>query len=75
MSEITRLLRIGEVERRTGLSRTTIWRRRRKGRFPDPVALGNGLLGWHENEITNWIEARPRVSLSTPTALGQAAAA
>ena len=64
MSEITRLLRIGEVKRRTGLSETTIWRRRREGRFPQPVDLGNGFLGWYEHEIQKWVEDRPRVSIT-----------
>ncbi len=72
MSEITRLLRISEVEHRTGLSRTTIWRRRRAGLFPNPVAIGNALLGWYEHEIQEWIEARPRVSIAAAGALDQA---
>ena len=72
MRKITRLLRMREVKRRTGLSPTTIWRRRREGSFPDPVNLGNGLLGWYEDEIEAWIKARPRVSTAAPHALGQA---
>ena len=69
MSEITRLLRLREVKRRTGLSDTTIWRRRRAGSFPDPVDLGNGLLGWYEDEIQKWIEDRPRVSIAAAACL------
>ena len=69
------MLRPREAAERTGLSRTTIWRRRRAGKFPDPVDLGNGLLGWYEDEIAAWIEARPRVAIAAPNAAAQEAAA
>jgi len=34
-----RLIRFPEVKRRTGLSKTTIWREMRKGKFPKSLAL------------------------------------
>lgn len=58
---MSRLLRIEEVKERTGLSRTTIWRRERSGEFPTRVRLGDNTVAWHENEVEDWIESRPRV--------------
>jgi prophage regulatory protein len=57
-----RFLRIGDVVQRTGLSRTTIWRREREGRFPPRRSLGGGAVGWLEVEVDRWIEARPAMS-------------
>jgi prophage regulatory protein len=59
-----RILRIGEVQRRTGLSRTTLWRRERNGRFPARRDLGGGMVGWLEREVEEWIEGRPSLGVS-----------
>ena len=61
---MNKILRFAEVRSRTGLSRATVYRRVRRGTFPIPLDLGNGQghhqLGWIEQEISDWIEARPR---------------
>jgi prophage regulatory protein len=54
-----RLLRIAEVSRMTGLERTSIWRRRRAGGFPEPVALGTTTCAWRLSEVLAWITSRP----------------
>jgi prophage regulatory protein len=54
------MLRQPEVLRRTGLSRTTIWRKIRAGDFPAPRQLGSNSIGWPESEITEWLEGCPR---------------
>lgn len=54
------MLRYPEVERRTGLSRVTIWRRIRAGTFPAPRELGSNSVGWPASEIEKWRESRPR---------------
>jgi len=54
------ILRTAEVARLTGLSRTTLWRLERSGEFPSRVRLGQNSVGWREDEIARWIEARPR---------------
>jgi len=46
-----RFLRLPEVMKRTGLSRSTIYVRLAEGRFPRPVALGGRAVGWIEAEI------------------------
>lgn len=41
------------------LSRTTIWRMERDGRFPKRVRLG-ARCGWKEDEVLAWLASRPR---------------
>ena len=54
----TRILRLPEVMARTGLSRTTIYRRRLAGRFPQAVPLGTRTVGWVESELEAWLRER-----------------
>ena len=54
------ILRTADVVRRTGLSRTTLWRLERKGDFPTRVHRGLNSVGWRVEEIDAWIDRRPR---------------
>ncbi len=51
----TRLLRISEVQARTGLGRSTIYRWAAEGRFPRPVRLGGRVARWVEAEVDEWL--------------------
>ena len=53
-----RIIRRPAVEHKTGLSRSTIYAEMAAGKFPKPVPLGPGSVGWLENEIEAWIEER-----------------
>lgn len=53
-----RFLRRVEVQNRTGLSRSSIYRGVQECTFPKPVRLGSRMVGWVESEIQAWIEAR-----------------
>jgi prophage regulatory protein len=54
------LLTCQEVMHLTGIrSRTTIWRRIQKGRFPSPVDLRAGRIRWRAADIAAWISALP----------------
>ena len=53
-----RILRLPEVQRRTGLSRSTIYVRLDRGLFPKPVSLGARAVGWIESEVDEWIRER-----------------
>jgi prophage regulatory protein len=53
-----RFLRLTEVMRRTGLSRTTIWREQREDRFPQSHQLTPNTIGFLESDIDEWIDAR-----------------
>lgn len=49
------ILRLPEVEKRTGLRRASIYRRAAAGTFPKPVRLGPNSTGWLESEIDGFI--------------------
>lgn len=53
---MAKILRGREVTERTGLSRTSLWRREKQHAFPHRVALGPNSVGWFEDEIDAWIE-------------------
>ena len=52
------IIRRDEVERRTGLSRSTIYHLMDINEFPRPVRIGNAAVGWVESEITAYIADR-----------------
>jgi prophage regulatory protein len=49
-----RFLRMPDVVRETGLSRSTIWRREREGSFPKRVPLSANATGWWSEDIDRW---------------------
>ena len=55
---VRRFLRRPEVEMVTGLPRSTIYDRMSEGTFPKPVKLGPKAVGWLEDEIAAWVEAK-----------------
>ncbi len=61
-----RLLRRAQVEERTGLARSTIYRWMRRGEFPEPVRLGRSAVRWRESTITRWLDAQPDATGRTP---------
>lgn len=50
-----RLVRLPEVKRLTGLSRSTIYRRMEQGRFPCNVPMSGSIAAWREKEIGEWL--------------------
>ena len=53
-----RIIRFHQVQARTGLSRSTIYRRLAGGSFPKPLSLGARAVGWIESEVDEWIRQR-----------------
>ena len=51
-----RLLRLPEVIRRAGISRSEIYRREKKGTFPRKLRVSRRVTAWVEAEIDAWIE-------------------
>ena len=58
LPQLNRFARVSEVERVTGLSRTTIWRLERQNEFPRRRRLSANAVGWLESEIQEWISER-----------------
>lgn len=59
MEQKERLLRMPEVERRTGLKRARIYQLMSEGRFPLQVPIsGSRAVGWSEQEVDAYITER-----------------
>lgn len=52
--KLDRFLPISKVMDATGLSRVSIWRRVKAGKFPKQVHLGVNCVRWRESEIIAW---------------------
>lgn len=50
------LIRVPEVLRRVGFSRTTMYELIKEGRFPDKVIIGTRCVAFVESEIDAWID-------------------
>lgn len=49
------IIRLPEVVRKTGISRTAVYQRISKGEFPAPVSLGDRAIGFVSEEIDRYI--------------------
>jgi prophage regulatory protein len=52
------ILRIQEVERRTGYKRCYIYRLIRAGQFPDRSRIGIRSVGWDSVAVDQWVKER-----------------
>ena len=50
-----RILRINTVLDRTGLSRSTMYRKMESGTFPGNVQISTRCVGWRESAIDAWL--------------------
>lgn len=57
MSE--QLLRRPEVEARTGLSRSSIYRMMDEGQFPRPIRIAHRAVAWRASDLDRWQAQRP----------------
>lgn len=55
MSGPDKILRMRTVLERSGLSRSTIYRKMQEGTFPRKVKLSEHCCGWRESELNRWI--------------------
>ena len=53
-SKLDRFMRERDVIEVTSLSHSTIWRAMKDGRFPRPVLISPGRVGWRESAIIAW---------------------
>ncbi|MGI9319185.1 MAG: helix-turn-helix transcriptional regulator [bacterium] len=56
-----RILRLAEVMKLTGRSKSSIYRDERRGTFPKRRRLGANAVGWLHSEIQQWIITRNTV--------------
>ena len=55
MLQPNRIIRLKTVLSRTGLSRSTIYRKIAEGTFPAQLKICTNGSGWHESDINRWI--------------------
>lgn len=53
---IDRILRLPTVLDRTGLSRSTLYRKIKDGSFPKQIAISTRCAGWRESAVTAWLQ-------------------
>ena len=56
--ELETLLRLPQVEARTGLRRAHLYKLARAGNFPKPLKSGARASAWRASEIAAWIASR-----------------
>lgn len=54
-----KIIRLPEVKKWTGLSKTGIYEAMKGGTFPRSVSLGARAVGWIESAVVEWINSRP----------------
>ncbi|EAP9735420.1 helix-turn-helix transcriptional regulator [Salmonella enterica subsp. enterica serovar Glostrup] len=52
------LIRLLEVQRRTGYSKAWIYRLMSQGKFPSSVKIGSRAIAFVESEVDDWINQR-----------------
>lgn len=55
VADAERIIRIKTVLARTGLSRSTLYRKIAEGTFPRQVPISINGAGWHESAVNRWI--------------------
>jgi prophage regulatory protein len=50
-----RILRIKTVLQRTGLSRSTMYRKMQNGTFPPAIKISTRCVGWRECDVAAWL--------------------
>jgi prophage regulatory protein len=55
------VLRPRDAARYVGLSRPTIDRWRKAGKFPKALQLGAQAIGWCRSDLDEWLNSRPSV--------------
>jgi prophage regulatory protein len=53
-----RLLRLPDVRRKVGLSRSAIYKLIAEGEFPRQISIGPRSVAWCQDDLDEWIEAR-----------------
>ena len=66
------MLRRVEVEQICGLSRSTIYRLLKEGRFIQPIRIGPRAVRWPRQEIYDWIATLPRAASEADDAKDEA---
>jgi prophage regulatory protein len=58
MSEPDAFLRSADVQKITGIARSTRYELIARGAFPRPIKLSRRLVAWSRSEISEWMQGR-----------------
>jgi prophage regulatory protein len=64
VTSIPHLLRLPAVLHVTGLGRSTLYKLIAEHRFPAPVKLSARAVGWRNDDVRHWADARPGATRS-----------
>jgi prophage regulatory protein len=53
-----KVLRLPEVQDKTGLARSTLYKYIDVGTFPRPIYLGGRAVGWIDSEVHEWLKEK-----------------
>jgi prophage regulatory protein len=66
--EASRILRLNTVLDRTGLSRSTLYRKIEGGTFPLRMQISERCVGWRESDVERWLGNLSPLKYSTEDA-------
>ena len=55
-----KIIRAAEVVEMLAISRTTLWRLIKAGKFPPPLKLSVRARGWRLSDVEAWLDSRER---------------
>lgn len=62
----SRIVRLKTVLDRTGLSRSTLYRKIERGTFPKQVRISERCIGWREADVERWLRNPTYYAQSDP---------
>jgi prophage regulatory protein len=57
---VRKITRLPAVIEYTGLSRSSIYRLIKRGKFPAPILIGEKATAWRMDELEAWLESRQK---------------
>lgn len=63
------IIRLNAVKTISGLSRSTIYRLEKDGKFPKRFKIGERAIGWSSKEIFEWVNKRKNNYIESPDTL------
>jgi prophage regulatory protein len=58
-------LRLPQVEALSGLKRSSIYNKIKRGEFPRPIRVSENVSGWLHSEVMAWVESRIQEARAT----------
>ena len=61
LSETIRLIRLKEVLRICGMSRSTLYNNIKERQFPEPIRISARSVAWLQSEVQEWVELKVKL--------------